>query len=674
MGLPLRAPRSAWLAVSSLALYLVASMARDLSLYDSGELALAAVQLGLGHPPGQPLHTLIGFVFAHLPFVSPLVGVGLVSALPSALTLIPATSLGQRLLGERASVAALSGMPWAIAVCALHPCVWEPATRVEVYALATLGAVWTLAAAAELPVLADAHVTKRIFQLGVALGLTASVNPVIALASAFAILPALIARMRWQPLLLRQGFAALAGGLVGLLPYAYVPWVAARTDVMVWGAPHDLQSYLHYFLLRDYVHNQAITASQWWSHVGDWLGWAGQVGLWPLLVFGLIGHVALGAGSSKLSALIATALLVANIAANVVWHVDVPDYNGYLATAFWSLSAGAAAVGLRVLVAARQSTHVFRDRAFKLAAAAGLAVCLESAVATSPSPFARTRSRDRLARTMAERVLEQAPQNAIVISETDAVTGALFYLQGAERARPDVVVLAYGLANSSWHWDQLAKTHRDLKSFELRGEGARAGRVERFVAANPTRPVAIERWSTARELGLSTCASGLFLSARSSDRQCTVDGRQEERIARTLANELATLGDGSPSVSGSIAQTTYELGEALWRLGDPASAHAMLLAGVPRSSWPSRTLSTGFERAPTPPPQAAAFSYEKPAALGDPGRNLFLAGAIVNSTGERELAREYLRAAAATGLPEAERMLGSPTLQRAARYEPNSAN
>ncbi len=81
LGLPLRAPRSTWLATSCLALYYVASMARDLSLYDSGELALAAVQLGLAHPPGQPLHTLLGFVLSRLPLVAPITGVALLSLL-----------------------------------------------------------------------------------------------------------------------------------------------------------------------------------------------------------------------------------------------------------------------------------------------------------------------------------------------------------------------------------------------------------------------------------------------------------------------------------------------------------------------------------------------------------------------------------------------------------------
>jgi Protein of unknown function (DUF2723) len=688
LGLSLRAIGSTWIATACLALYYVASMARDLSLYDSGELALAAVQLGLAHPPGQPLHTLIGFAFSRLPFVTPLVGVGLVSALPAALTLIPATSLGQRVLGERASGAARSGMPWLLAACAIHPCLWEPATRVEVYALATFGAVWTLAAAADVAEcgIEGRRGRRQVLRLGVALGLTASVNPVIALAAALAIAPALAsaafaragmrqgdgaesaaARTKRQPVRVRATLAASAivGGLIGLMPYGYLPLVASRKHVMVWGAPHDVPSYLRYLLLRDYAHNQAIIWSAWSAHVLDWLAWAGRTGLWPILALGLIAHLIFGGRVTRASVPLAFILLLANIAANVVWHVEVPDYAGYLATPLWALAAGAIAIGL----------HEYKHPALRSGAILLALGCAVSAVATPPTPLVRTRSSDHLARTLANRVLREAPRGSIVISETDAVTGALFYLQAAERARPDVTVLAYGLASSSWHWEQLLRAHPDLKPVALQGPGGRAGRVRRWLAANPQRPIIIESWYTGREIGLEMCEGGLFLragaacdGAKQASTMATPTSAARDSAANLIAKQLDELAEGSPSVAGLLAQTSYTLGEALWRIGDAREAHAALLAGVPRSLWPVRTLSEGFVRAAAPPPSAAPMVYAKPAALGDPGRNLFLAGAIVSATGDRALATEYLRAAAKTGLPEAQRLLAREhELQRAAR-------
>ena len=624
-------------------------MARDLSLYDSGELALAAVQLGLAHPPGQPLHTLLGYLSSRLLSVAPLLGVNLVSAVPAALTLIPATSLGQRLLGENASPAAVRCMPWLLMIWGLHPSLWEPATRVEVYALASLCSVYALALAAQLPLLRAVPSARsrqrQALLLGLALGLSASANPVIALATLLALLPALWRERRTgaRSALALAGRLVL-GGCLGLLPYAYLPLVAGRTDVMVWGAPHDFASYRDYLLLRDYAHNQGISLGVWLEHVGDWVAWAGRQGLWPVIGVGCAAQVLLADASlGRASLPLQFALLLGAIAANVIWHVDIPDYNGYMAAPLWGLAAGCFGLCLRPRSRRQQATWT------------GLALASAAcALLAPPQPYARTRSHDHLARRLAQRVLAEAPRGAIVISEVDAIAGSLLYLQGAEHARPDVSVLVYGLASSEWHWQALLRGHPDVRTSELRGPGGRAGRVRRWLLANATRPVLIERWQTARELGLTSCPGGLYLRAGAA---CTPGRVQDPAAAQLLAAELAALGEGSPSAAGAIAQVSYGLGEALFRLGDPTSAHAVLMAGVPVRRWPVHVVDSGLERAPFPPPTAATPRYQRSAALGDPARNLFLAGAIVGASGQPAAARGYLEAAADCGLPEAQALL-----------------
>jgi hypothetical protein len=84
--------------VAVVLLYYALTMARDLSFYDSAELALVAVQGGLGHPLGQPLHTWLGWVFARLPGLPPLLGLNLLSAVATALTVIPLVSLAEGMM------------------------------------------------------------------------------------------------------------------------------------------------------------------------------------------------------------------------------------------------------------------------------------------------------------------------------------------------------------------------------------------------------------------------------------------------------------------------------------------------------------------------------------------------------------------------------------------------
>lgn len=646
--LPLEEPRAVGCATLLLFIYYAWSAARDLSLYDSGELALAAVQLGLGHPPGQPLHTLFGFLLSRLPLVGKLFGVTLASVLPAALTLVPATSLAQTLLGPSASRGSLRALPFLLALVALHPVLWEPATRVEVYALATFFAVWAVARLASAGGEPLAPTARDVLAAAVALGLAASANPMIALATGLALAPMLllqVARRRLSPHALAL---ALLGGALGLLPYLYVFAVASRTDVMVWGAPRDAASALHYFTLADYKANHALTLPLWTSHFVSWFAWAAEQWLWPLLAVGVAGHVVLAQRTALGRSVgpLLLVLLVAQISFNVVWNLEVPDYAGYVASALWVLAAGALAY----------AAHAYEQKHLPAALLLTGCVVLASLVA-SPHLLARTRHRDSFARTLAEQALREAPKNAIVIAELDHVVGALFYLQEIERARPDVVVIAHGLASSSWHWERVYRRHPELLPIALVGPGGRAGRLRRFVLAQPMRPVLVERLGMAAELGLGACYGGLFLRTGIA---CAEPKAPSPALPSMLAATLLTLGDGSPGARGAVAQTAFALGETWWRLGFPRAAYGALLAGVPHDMQPLDAQSAPAELDALSPLDRRLPAFRKGAALGDPAQNLYLAAMLCEAAGQRERSRELLSAAAEAGLPEAVELLQPP--------------
>src|SRR6201999_4340119 len=108
-----------------------------------------------------------------------------------------------------------------------------------------------------------------------------------------------------------------------------------------------------------------------------------------------------------------------------IWHLDVPDYNGYMASAYWLLLAGAGALAGRALAFGRR------------AASGMVALALIACTFAPPHVAARTRYRDRLARALAVRVLSEAPARSVVIALADHFAGSLFYLQQAEIERPD---------------------------------------------------------------------------------------------------------------------------------------------------------------------------------------------------------------------------------------------
>ncbi len=594
-------------------------------MYDSPELALVAEQFGLGHPFGQPLHTILGGLLARVPGVDPLVALNGLSALAGALTVIPATSFAETLVrpGPRCPDGDTRWIAPTIALVGVHPALWEPATRIEVYPLAVFFALWAAARFAS-AVLDGSEGARPYLGTGLALGLSASANVLCAFGVALAMAPRLLmATVRREVPRLVPAWVG-AGGLLGLLTYAYVFIVAGREDVVVWGAPTDAASLRRFFTAADFSAKSVASFSEWWSHVlslvGSWL----HDGFAALLVAGFAG-TAVYARKRGLGRFFYNATLVffvAVVARNGVFAPDVLDYRGYFAIPAWLAAAG---VGLLMAYLAA--------RAPRYAVAALVAVLLLIAIAP-PAPYERTRSLDRFTEHIAERALRAAPKDAILIVERDHWVGAMLYLQEQRSLRPDVTLVAYGLASSEWFWKLSERRHPGLAPFALRGPGGRVARVRRFLDANAERPVQVERETLARRVGLSTCASDWLLD---TGRACAREPVRRPALIVDARAALDELGDGSPGTDGLIALISFDRGHDLFSQGFPRAAVASLLAGIPDA--PTDVVLDSIPEQ-IPPSVRPAPSYDPPSALGHPARNAHYAAFIAHATGARALAKQ----------------------------------
>jgi hypothetical protein len=132
---PFRPKRADWLQAAAVALALFALYAatapRTVALEDDGLFILSSYFLGIEHPPGYPLFTLIGHLFTYLPLGSVAYRVHLVSALFGALTGGAAWLCARSLTGGR--------LPAYLAAIALgiSPVFWSQAIIAEVYTLNT---------------------------------------------------------------------------------------------------------------------------------------------------------------------------------------------------------------------------------------------------------------------------------------------------------------------------------------------------------------------------------------------------------------------------------------------------------------------------------------------------------------------------------------------------------
>ncbi|MEZ4323738.1 MAG: DUF2723 domain-containing protein [Polyangiales bacterium] len=616
-------PRSTWSAAALLGVYYLATMTRDMSLLDSPELALVATQGGVGHPIGQPLHTLLGHVLVRLGGavgVSPLLCLNGLSAVACALTLVPVTwVLEQHVPATEPRQGALR--PWLIALCGVHAALWEPATRVEVYPLGTLLGATSVALLG-----AALHSPPRGARLpmacaGLSVSLAAGANAVSATFFLVAMAPQVGRALVTRRLSLRALAPAVAAAVLGLLVWAYVPLAARDPDVVAWGRPVDWPALRAYLQGEDYSGKSvAFFSTDFAAHVAAFGEWGTRNGLLAIIGFGLLGTALRARPILPLTCI----LLLANTSWYARYDPFAPgllDYLGYLGAPLWFLAGGCA---LLVEWAA--------DRGRVVHAVAGTTLALVTLLAP-PAPWQRTRSGDHVTRTLTTAALDELPRDAVLLVEADHWVGPLLYLQEVERHRPDVVVLALGLASSSWMWELLYRRHPGLQPFVLRAPGGRDARVRRFLAAQPTRRVFANDPRLAARVGRPSCVSGVLSELRACGPEAIAD-----RLSPLLAAAHRALGAGSPGTTGLLGWEAETRARALAAEGRARDAFVALTVSahdVSRDLIPERVPPFELPGGPTPDD-----------GFGSTQRCLLLAAALARRAQQPGLG-EQLEAAAA---------------------------
>ena len=628
LGLPLQRRRQTLLWTALLFAYYLLTMSRGLSMYDSPELAMVAGQLGLGHPTGQPVHTLLGWVTARLGSIVGLhevITLNALSALAGALCLIPAASLADTILADDRGLPTVQTpvvLP-AIAAMGIHTALWEPATRIEVYSLACLFSLWAIAKLAH-ALTAGSPRRSDFFVVGLCTGLAAATHPHFGFATALALAPRILIALGRKEVRLPSLGAAVAGGLAGLLPYLYVPLIARRDDVVIWGRPTDMTSLGRYFTGAEFAHNREITLASWGEHLWTWVRWANDSGVLVLIAAGFVGYWlfckrrVLG----RLPYNVLVVYFVALVTSNTRFAPDVLDYLEYLGIVSWL-----AATGTALLLA-----HLWSLRTPGPIIAILLAMFI---LIPDRSSFFRTRRLDHVTDDIATEALQRAPKDAILLVEHDHWIAPLWYLQERQGMRRDVVLVAYGLTGSSWYWEYLYRRHPTLALIPLRAPGGKVARVQRFLTENKGRPLQVERVVLAQQLGLPACPSDWLLDVRS---RCP-EAQSIPSLAWYTRDALAELGDGSRGTDGLLALIAFERGYDLWSMGFPRAAVQTLLAGVPGDPVLLESLARIPERAD--PTAVPAPEYDPRVALGHPARNLAFAATIARSSGIQDLAEHF---------------------------------
>lgn len=138
----------------------------DVQPADSGEFQIAAITLGIPHPPGYPLFTMLGWLFAQIPIGSPYARVSFLSVVASAATLVLVSlTVVKGLTFKRLNVrtferliALLAGLTAAVAL-GTSTTFWAQATTTNIRSLTALFTALMLYASAR------ACTTRRVSSL-----------------------------------------------------------------------------------------------------------------------------------------------------------------------------------------------------------------------------------------------------------------------------------------------------------------------------------------------------------------------------------------------------------------------------------------------------------------------------------------------------------------------------
>lgn len=482
------------------------TMAPGLMYTDSGELAAACTTLGVAHPTGYPLFTLLGHVWTMMSWGSPisalnlLAGVWVASAVGSTYLLMLNVlqwvyGVGtNRLYPIIAATGALM-LGWSSVV-------WAQATSIEVYSLHLLLFSLTLLFAVK-SVRSGDHAQRWTALTGLLYGLMLANH----LSSAF-LAPGLL--LLWlsgtqdRTSRLRSWAVVLIPVLAGVALYAILPLRSAQEPPINWGMVHrDLSAFLYHvkgtqFGVWMFSDKKAFSdnVSMFWALLASTLLWIGFIpaciGLWRMVT------------GQRRFALALIALVIGNLGISLGYAI--PDLEPYFLPTIL-VSVLLFCLGLPSLMRKLPTGSYW----------AVLAIPVVALVVGWPQ---QDRSEHTAVDNYTSWVFDNAEPNAIILTrQWDYFCSAAWYRQVVQNERTDITVIDKELLRRTWYAPYLSQRYPEvmkrvrpevdafmpyLQMFESNGDAFNKNQAnvriiqQRFVSllnalvtANPDRPVYI---------------------------------------------------------------------------------------------------------------------------------------------------------------------------------------
>ena len=438
-GSAVDAPALAAAVIGPLWLY-VYTMPRTVILEDDGLFIMSSAHLGVAHPPGYPLYTLLSHPFFYLPLDNPAFIGHLSSAVFGALA-SGTLYLCARLL--RASWLPALAAAWLFAASE-H--VWSQAIITEVYTLNAL-LLFTVYALI-LYAVRQPQYSRIWLTTAVIYGLSLANHwPLMVLAFpglALAAWPARKMLLPKLPLLLALSLLAAA------LPYAWMVWHSLqRPLISFYGAISSWDEFWFYLSRSGYAEVDVSDTADWSDRLA-YVGWFGQQLLRQLTPPGcglaLLGLVMLWrqqrfteSGSSLLVLLSNSVVLILLLA------FDFDTFNLSIfrpySLACYGIAALWLALGAEFLLRCEPKNKRFRWRNGSKMSVLALVLAGMIVLSVQADWRLNNRAANEFTQRYADTIFSLLPPNAIMFVYDDTETAPLGYYRFVEQRRADVTLL-----------------------------------------------------------------------------------------------------------------------------------------------------------------------------------------------------------------------------------------
>ncbi len=434
---------------------------------DSGELISVSYLLGIAHPTGYPLYTLLGRLFTLAEISPPAVSMNFMSALfgsaASTLTAI-VVFLALAIRGNKGKKRPPQGVRYSISLVsgllfAFSRTMWQVSTETEVYTLAIL--LFVLILLLSWPLLRQQGRDRsprgtglqRTFPAigyvwGLAMGNHMSIVLLLPMVAYLFYRGRMWEREKWRTI-----FFSVAAFILGFSIYLYIPVRSVQDPILNWGNPANLESFIRHISAWQYrVWMFSGGTDVFIQKLGDYfLLLSDQFN--PFFLFLLLpgGYLLF---TRKRSLLI---VLVILFLSNLIYSLnyDIPDIDPYFIPSFFVVV---------VLIA----IGVYQVAEWIASKKSALAIPFAAASFLLPLSVLRSnyqvcdRSRDYMAYEFASNFLSTVSKDAVVLTRTWDLYAPVMYLQLIEDRRHDVTMIDYELMRRSWYVEDLLEDHMDL--------------------------------------------------------------------------------------------------------------------------------------------------------------------------------------------------------------------